>query len=1055
MAFSGEVWEVTGGASKGGLIVREGKDISSLEVEGRLATGALVIALEHDVDAERMMYEKIAGSGPESGWVSTGFKGKQLLAKVSQEAEDEEAEVEDEEDAEGFDVKEAYFECEDDDNDMAMQLYGLRFGQAEVQDEGFPGLEEAAACEREEEATDLPESDDSAELEHDLSFEVSTSEETEDEEEEVDPCLVRCRHCRLPMGHVAFAAEQEGDLLHGECMAQLAVSSLRQEEALRKQREAHLKAERREQLEIGWKVEHIPRNVGPTMKLGCPITQGMCCLVLDEDSHRVSVAPTIEPAAAVNIEYLSLALQVRRRDNREPLFSLDPVDADSEFFDPKASMLMKRFEPSWIAGTSVGDVLFQSDFHLKELSMGEHEQPVIGMKCCHDFSNLEGAEHEWNAREWFVVRKAEVQMSEDNVLVPSVKMGVEARQQIVGENGLEDVKTTRPNHPMVRYAESFTHNFDLIAERKSVVFHLRELAKASVLAKFLVEADFDLEDAWFDLADEAKEACCLEIPQLWNDRCRAQIRVQDGKPINADAGFNASRQSLYGGVQFGLDKFALSGARQPARMMSAGLAARQFVQPARHLSATLSAGLATRQFQRSFGPMGVQPARVAAGVGLDKFALSGARQPARMMSAGLAARQFVQPARHLSATLSAGLATRQFQRSFGPMGVQPARVAAGVGLDKFALSGARQPARMMSAGLAARQFVQPARHLSATLSAGLATRQFQRSFGPMGVQPARVAAGVARGVDLNLDEFNLSAPTLIEGKEMLGQFDNGLDISDAFWMCLNDERPSTLSEEHKNLLKMVFNPSLCDRHEEGDRFIPPETSQAYVDKLRFLLEEEESMREQRIDHFCGKTFSRENPGQLFPSTWAESIEIACEEGSRREGSALEPRSDWQARELEQAVRSAAAVFDKTAEDGTRFRVYRLGSLEVRTVQEAGMEELVAAVFSAGTSAEAERPAGEQEQFVKAAEYVERSGKNIRCYVVLETEQKSSVVVEEGPDGVLKLQQNPRDLPDRNSLAKLLRSQECRESITVADLERCQGQAYGWATGDASGPFLAQ
>merc|ERR1719183_776814 len=121
-------------------------------------------------------------------------------------------------------------------------------------------------------------------------------------------------------------------------------------------------------------------------------------------------------------------------------------------------------------------------------------------------------------------------------------------------------------------------------------------------------------------------------------------------------------------------------------MMSAGLAARQFVQPARHLSATLSAGLATRQFQRSFGPLGVQPARVSAGVGLDKFALSGARQPARMMSAGLAARQFVQPARHLSATLSAGLATRQFQRSFGPLGVQPARVSAGVGLDKFALS---------------------------------------------------------------------------------------------------------------------------------------------------------------------------------------------------------------------------------------------------------------------------------------------------------------------------------------------------------------------------------
>merc|ERR1719414_2225017 len=157
------------------------------------------------------------------------------------------------------------------------------------------------------------------------------------------------------------------------------------------------------------------------------------------------------------------------------------------------------------------------------------------------------------------------------------------------------------------------------------------------------------------------------------------------------------------------------------------------------------------------------------------------------MSAGLAARQFVQPARHLSATLSAGLATRQFQRSFGPMGVQPARVSAGVGLDKFALSGARQPARMMSAGLAARQFVQPARHLSATLSAGLATRQFQRSFGPMGVQPARVSAGVARGVDLNLDDFNLSEATQVGRQEASLKVAAGVDITGSFWSNLNED----------------------------------------------------------------------------------------------------------------------------------------------------------------------------------------------------------------------------------------------------------------------------
>ena len=34
-------------------------------------------------------------------------------------------------------------------------------------------------------------------------------------------------------------------------------------------------------------------------------------------------------------------------------------------------MLEKRFTPSWLAGTSIGELMFQADYYLKELSMGE------------------------------------------------------------------------------------------------------------------------------------------------------------------------------------------------------------------------------------------------------------------------------------------------------------------------------------------------------------------------------------------------------------------------------------------------------------------------------------------------------------------------------------------------------------------------------------------------------------------------------------------------------------------------------------------------------------
>merc|ERR1719517_139249 len=93
----------------------------------------------------------------------------------------------------------------------------------------------------------------------------------------------------------------------------------------------------------------------------------------------------------------------------------------------EAWMQQKRFEPAWLAGTSVGEVMFQADYHLKELSMGEYEQPVVGMKNCFDYTfDNDSNDKQWLARTWFVVKEADVFMAEGNTLIPYVKMGVEA-----------------------------------------------------------------------------------------------------------------------------------------------------------------------------------------------------------------------------------------------------------------------------------------------------------------------------------------------------------------------------------------------------------------------------------------------------------------------------------------------------------------------------------------------------------------------------------------------------------------------------------------------------
>mmetsp|Transcript_33955 Transcript_33955/g.97638 ORF Transcript_33955/g.97638 Transcript_33955/m.97638 type:complete len:745 (-) Transcript_33955:64-2298(-) len=79
--MSGRFWEVVGGASSGGILVRLGRDVASPEAPQRLAFGAVVEELESAGD--RIRFRRCAGEGPEAGWVSLKLKsGKDLLAQV-------------------------------------------------------------------------------------------------------------------------------------------------------------------------------------------------------------------------------------------------------------------------------------------------------------------------------------------------------------------------------------------------------------------------------------------------------------------------------------------------------------------------------------------------------------------------------------------------------------------------------------------------------------------------------------------------------------------------------------------------------------------------------------------------------------------------------------------------------------------------------------------------------------------------------------------------------------------------------------------------------------
>jgi len=751
------------------------------------------------------------------------------------------------------------------------------------------------------------------------------TEATEDSDGEE---LILCGHCSLPIGELSYGGDAgEEACLHAECKAQRIKQDLQREEEKRQIKDASVKSSRRKEYDIGWKVERVPRSLTAAKKLNCyPLPQGMCCLLYDEATSTIQLAPTLEPAEAVNLEYLSLALQVRLVEGCEPRFSLDAVDPMMPY-----TMQRKRFEPSWLQGTSVGEVLFQADYHLKELSMGGYDQPVVGMKSCFDFSEEEGHARDWNAREWFVVRHAEVQLTEDGVLIPQVGMAVEAREQVVGADGsMEDRKVTRPDHPCVKYADAFTHNFDLIAERKSAVFHLRELTKASILAKFLIESGASVEEDWFNLADDAPADCVMEIPQLWNERCYTQIKVGE------EALVTPKKHGVYGGADISLDRFRL---QVPRRAI---------------------------------------------------VSRPGARVPA-----------------------AAAIASRP--------GVRPSVVSA-----PPVAAVAHEPVR---AGVVSRPGVRPSRP---------------------SVPRASVVSAVSapRGVDLNLGEFDLAEATRVSRTSGWGDADACVAMGSAFWSVFDDDSEAAFQNDDKRFLQDLFHPQLSDRRDDGDRFMPPDPSPEYMQALRALVQEEAEVRQQRADHFCSTSFVMGKAGTLFPSSWTVAVEIAKEGPSQ--GGVLHPRPDYKAEThvLEHLLTGAVPVFDKKTEDAVRFRIYKFGTLEVRTMQEPEGKELIGAVFSVRNSpkkgvASVLTTKG-HETVVKVTEYVEKAyhGSSLatqamyrRYYVVLETEQKNLIVTERLLDGTVAWEENPNDLEDRNSLAKVIRSTQCQNAgITVQDMK---------------------
>merc|ERR1719432_17193 len=242
------------------------------------------------------------------------------------------------------------------------------------------------------------------------------------------------------------------------------------------------------------------------------------------------------------------------------------------------------------------------------------------------------------------------------------------------------------------------------------------------------------------------------------------------------------------------------------------------------------------------------------------------------------------------------------------------------------------PARSGLAGVATRP----------GLRAPLTARAARMAFAPSVLRPE--ARGVApRGVDLNLNEFDLSDAMATDRKVEASwqEADAQVVMGSSFFEGIDGQLPA-FKEEDAELLRAIFNPKMSDRREEGASFVPPDSSIAYVGKLRELVEAEDKVRIERVEKFLSPEFKRGEYDALFPPTWA-TVQIV-DAAAQVE---LHEREDYlaEAAELDHIVQSVSASFEKSTEDGSIFRIYEKGTLEVRTVQEFEGEEVVGVVYS--------------------------------------------------------------------------------------------------------------
>jgi len=214
----------------------------------------------------------------------------------------------------------------------------------------------------------------------------------------------------------------------------------------------------------------------------------------------------------VNLEDLAVVLKIfcdPTIKNKIISFSLDPFEKSN----PQGPYMRKVFYPDQIenrrilAGTKLGEDMFQADYIMKQMSLGiqpdnhskfkyPEELAENGLKPQHEMrSDPENPQEMKWSRAWIVVDDIKTyRTKEDLLLIEGIKMGVEARQLNISHDGsLKDSTVQDKDDECYKFSRKLGEIYDVTSKYYQSFARLKEITNAIMMGKWIYENNIPVD----------------------------------------------------------------------------------------------------------------------------------------------------------------------------------------------------------------------------------------------------------------------------------------------------------------------------------------------------------------------------------------------------------------------------------------------------------------------------------------------------------------------------------------------------------------------------------